>query len=358
MAMCGRTMGTSMKRMRLLLGCIVLVGLSMIIVAGVSASNEWRGTKANVTSGDSQATIRMWERGSDAVLTYETNGAVVQQLRCEGGVLRDIDLANSNIVVHADVSQADCTRMATNPLRGPGTLVKNPAFKASGSTTGPNGHRQTSYVSTDAGGSSVVLDEETGLPLTITSNGKPVTFVYSDIESGTPPPAPVVGDRATTEEYKAVGLGNVASAMGVKSLPSHLAGFTFDFGLHLQLRERKRDRLLRSLEGPSGSRATARAQHDGSKWRHEIPLGGRWPAASVPDLRGRQLPVRLRSRRCDPPGRGRKRAPDGERRSRASDSEPTPGRLQAGTIGTQLQRPGQSDCPGRSLLSIHAAVPR
>ncbi len=216
-----------MKTIRTLIAASCIMGLAAAFVGTVSASSDWRGTKARVSSGNSQSVLRLWERGADAVVTYEVAGVVTDQTRCEGGILTDFDVAHKSAVVHADMNGADCTRIASNPLREPSRLAKSGRFAVNNSTA-VDGNRRTQYVSPDPGDPAIVLDDATDLPVSITSQGQVVSFSYDKIESPAPPPAPALDSSFYVEQYRSASPADVAAAFKAKRLPGQIGGFQLD----------------------------------------------------------------------------------------------------------------------------------
>jgi hypothetical protein len=131
----GKPRVLEVKAIRTIIAASCIMGLAAVFVGTVSASGDWRGTKARVSSGNSQSILRLWERGADAVVTYEVAGVITDQTRCEGGILTDFDLAHKSAVVHADMNGADCTRIASNPLREPSMSLLIPGIRLSSSMT-------------------------------------------------------------------------------------------------------------------------------------------------------------------------------------------------------------------------------
>ena len=222
-----------MKKTRLLITSICIVILAGLVVGTTAASNDWRGTKAQVSDGSSNSIVRLWERGSDVVLTFEVSGAITNETRCENGVLTEFDVAHNTAVVHADMSPGDCTRIASSPLRGAGRDVSNGKFKASASA---GGQGLTTYISDDPSLPVIVLEDATKLPVSVSYGWQRMTFAYDRIDIAAPPPTPVGHSPTYVEEYRTATASDIATAFKVKSLPVQMGNFglaksfTFDSG--------------------------------------------------------------------------------------------------------------------------------
>ena len=260
-----------MKTIRILIIGPLVVILAGVAVGTVAAGNDWHGTKARVSSGESTAIMRLWERGSDVVLTYEVAGVVTDQTRCENGVLTDFDVTHNAAVVHAEMSPADCTRIASNPLREPGRIAKNGTFKATSSVSTKEGQKRTAYVSDDPNLPLIVLDDATSLPVSISYGGQATTFAYEQIDSSAPPALALNSSTASTyvEEYRAAGASDIAAAFKVKSLPTRLAGFALDKSFTYD-------------SGPTTGRAYYAIWRDQSGHQIQVVLNTRVPSGGSP----------------------------------------------------------------------------
>jgi hypothetical protein len=222
-----------MNKTRILITSICFVVLAGLVVGTAGASNDWRGTKAQVSDGSSKFILRLWERGTDVVLTFEVSGAITNETRCENGVLTDLDVVHNSTVVHADMSPGDCARIAASPLRGAGRDVSNGKFKASASV---GGQGRTTYVSDDPNLPVIVLEDTTKLPVSVSYGGHTMTFEYDQIDAAAPPPTPVGHSPTYVEEYRTATASDIATAFKVKSLPAQVGNFglaksfTFDSG--------------------------------------------------------------------------------------------------------------------------------
>jgi hypothetical protein len=221
------------KTLRILTIVPLVVIVAGLVAGAASAGNDWHGTKATVSSGESRSTLRLWERGPDVVLTYEVAGLVTDQTRCENGVLTDFDVAHNAAVVHADMSGADCTRIASDPLRGPGRAARSGKFKATSGAATEQGPKRTTYVSDAPNLPVIVLDDATSLPVSVSYGGQAVAFAYEQIDSPAPPAPPTIALNASTastyvEEYRSARAADIAAAFKVEGLPGQLGGFKLD----------------------------------------------------------------------------------------------------------------------------------
>jgi hypothetical protein len=216
-----------MKKIRFLMIGLLVAVLAGVAASTVSAGNSWHGTRAQVATGGSRSIVRLWERGSDVIVTNEVTGHVTDQIRCESGVLTDFDVANNVAVVHADMSQSDCTRIASDPLRGASRMVKGGRFRVTASAVDQQGHPTTTYVPDDPSLPVIVLDDTTNLPVSVANGGQVTTFTYDQTDSATPPALTLDASTTYVEKYQAVTSTDLALAFKVKSLPMQFGDFSF-----------------------------------------------------------------------------------------------------------------------------------
>lgn len=223
----------------LLIGPLLVAAIiGTVSVSLASTNKDWHGTKAHVWRGDSESVLRLWERGPDVVLTNEVAGVITDQTRCEGGVLTNFDVENNVAVVHADMSSADCTRIAASQLRDAGRIAKSGDFKAIGSNVAGQ-QKRTTYAADDPTLPVIVLDDAS-LPVSITFGGQVTTYSYEQMDTPAPPKVALNGATSSAptyiEEYRTAAATDMASAFKVKTLPKQIGGFllaksfTYDSG--------------------------------------------------------------------------------------------------------------------------------
>jgi hypothetical protein len=261
---------------------LICVGVALIpMVAAVAANDDWHGTSARISDGSATSVIRLWERGPDVVLAFEVANRVTDQTRCENGVLTDFDMTHNTQVIHADMSASDCTRIASDPLRGAYRQVHDGSYKASPAV---GGQGRTEYTPDRQGLPTIVLDDSTGLPVSVASRAHTVYFIYVPIDAPGPPPAPA-GDSSTyVEEYQSATTSVVASAFKATGLPAQLGDFALDKAFTYDAG--KRARLLRHLARQVGPSDSGCVEYAGSRQRSSFwLLQRRWPV-HVPRARG------------------------------------------------------------------------
>lgn len=215
-----------MMKIRFLIIVPLAAVVTSFVVGNVSAGDSWRGTKAQVDSGQSKSIVRLWERGSDVVVTNEVTGQVTDQIRCESGVLTDFDIVHDVAVVHSDMSPSDCARIASDPLRGASRMATGGKFKKAAGAANQQGQPRTTYVSDDPSLPTIVLDDATSLPVSVSDGGQVTTFAYEQIDA-VAPPALTLGASTHVEKYQSVTSATLAVVFKVKSLPAQSGSFSF-----------------------------------------------------------------------------------------------------------------------------------
>jgi hypothetical protein len=211
------------------------VGLFALIGAGTWGAfsyDGWRTVAGFRASEGERVDFELRYRGFDAVLVESRAGALVRRAACESSVFDEQFYDPASAVRRQIASASECFRLATDMLLGFDQLRTNPALTLVGQVTVDGRSADVLKGESNAPWSELVLDHATGLPVSVTSfDDAVVEWHYSEMD------VPSDGAAATSvppsspdEEYVDLSIAEVASALGVSSVPETLGGLRYETG--------------------------------------------------------------------------------------------------------------------------------
>ena len=210
------------------LGIIPLAAALLTGSAAIAANPPWTYVVATRTGGAQPVEVRLWHRGTDAVIQELQGDQVVRESRCDGNEIRDQDPRIGQIVLRVVSDKRECFALATDSILGFTRRAQDSGYRPVAAIQF-HGRGATRYLRSSGDGPvEIVVDNDSGLPLFADFGTEQYTWEYAADPLLTRDPPPGVVAANATETYRDVASVHVARQLALEDLPPSIGGLPLD----------------------------------------------------------------------------------------------------------------------------------